>query len=339
MAVTLEVFALHELVTQRGERSSVNRIGAAALASLPPEAQSRLRGYLDDVRLRPELEGKAVPAWWTGPGPPKVLADAMTCPLDSFDDVTFAAAQRLAQLAKGNAVGGLVVFLRGQDDGEPVLGCVKLELKTIEDVALDRGRPAGQALRAVDVADVLPRPRSLQKAALIPPPVQGADLWVVEDQLESTAAYWLGFLGAEGHPGEKPRLRLAAAALERTLVEDFSVRDPRPAIDAAYAALVHAPSERVLPSDFIAAAAAVEDLDEDELVDRVGRADARIADEHFVLTQRAARKTGTRVDLGDGVEIRGPRGDVRERVSRPYEKDGDRYVEVRLTDGPTFRDT
>jgi hypothetical protein len=329
MSVLPEVIALHRLVV--GSETTVQQIGATDPAAMDDRAQERLSEYHANVLDRQELDGRAVRAWWDGQGAPTVLNRLLTCAVEDFGTQTGDAMQRLAQEAKGNAKSGLVVFTRLRDAGKASLSCFKLELEKLEEVQFHVGKPAKEALKAVDVGNLLPRAKQLQKAAIYPG-IEPIEVWVVDDQLASPADYWMRFLGARAQPGEKQRLRQVIEATRRTLVDDLQVDDPERAIARAVA-LVRKRDEVVLPSDFVREAAKAANASAQAAVDRTAVRDPTVMDPQFSVTPLAARQTRTTYDLGGDVKVTGPRGIVEDRVTEVTEN-GRRYMKIVVDDGP-----
>jgi hypothetical protein len=323
-----EIVALHNLVV--GESTTFQVIGATDPSVMHPRAQERLSEYHDNVVDRQEFNGDAVRAWWDGRGAPPVMDQLLRCPVGDFPARTEDAMRRLVEGTRGNAKPGLVAFTRFRDNGTPRLACFKLELAKLEEVQWQAGQPAASALVPIDVADLLPHAKQLQKAAVYPGPGT-AEVWVVDDQLTSPADYWMRFLGARANPGEKQRLQQVITATRRTLVE-LEVADPEPAIARAVA-LVREREEAVLPADFAQHAAQAAGVSAQTVIERTTSRDPVVMDRGFSVTPLAARQTRTTYDLGDGIKLTGPRGVIEDRVEHVPE-DGRQYLKILITDGP-----
>jgi|GEM_PF-7051099 hypothetical protein len=326
-----EIVALHRLVV--GQNTTVDRIGATEPSAIDARARERLLDYHTNVLDRQEFDGSAVRAWWRNQGPGQALDDLLTCPATEFGDRTFHAMQQLAQEAKGNAKSGLVVFTRVRDGARASLACFKLELESLEEVGFrwQAGQPAEKALVPIDVADLLPHAKQLQKAAIYPGPGT-IEVWVVDDQLATPADYWMRFLGARANPGEKRRLAEVIALTEHTLTKDFGIADPAPVIAQAVA-MARERDQAVRPADFAREAAEAAGLASQMFIERASDREPATMDPQFSVTPLAARQTRTTYDLGGGVKLTGPRGVVEARVEVVPEN-GARYLKVRIADGP-----
>lgn len=325
-----EIIALHNLVV--AGNTAVQAIGAARPSAMVDRARERLLEYHTNVLDRQEFDGGAVRAWWDGHGPPGALDALLTCPVGEFAARTEQAMRRLAQEAKGNAKSGLVAFTRVRDNGTPSLACFKLDLAKLEEVQFQwhAGQTVENALVEIDLDELLPHPKQLQKAAIYPGP-KAVQVWVVDDQLATPADYWMRFLGARAIPGEKQRLRQVIAAIEPTL-KGMHVANPKPAIARAVA-VARQRDEAMLPEDFAREAAEAADVSPEAVVDKTSDQSPQVMEPDFSVTPLAARQTRTTYDLGGGVKLTGGRGVVEERVEEVSEN-GERYLRVLITDGP-----
>lgn len=190
-----EVYALHRLVVGKGGDVSVEEIGAAAATDLPARNREIFEAFLENMIQRDEALGKAQSAWWIDKMPDELRA-LSDCSIADFDARSRDAMARLLTSTPGSAAGGLVVFVREPEDEQNQLLCLKLALS---DVSLERFTGAlspASAITVEDIRGVLPKAKDLRKAALLPHPTGGADLKVVDEQVQDAADYWLRFLGA-----------------------------------------------------------------------------------------------------------------------------------------------
>jgi hypothetical protein len=328
---SLDLIALHGL---RAASSSVDRIGGVDAASLPEAVHERLLKYVTNVEERSALSGRATPGWWRNGTAPTDLGSMLTCGSRRFERLSEQAMDRLAGTTPPNAKDGLVVFLRTTDNGVTALTCCKLEVLTYSDIRWNRSSgTAATALTPIEIDDLLPQANKLQKAARLPG-LGGADLWIVDEQIVSTADYWLAFFEATRLPGENQRLRVVAQQTDRILRDDFSIPDAEAQVTHAIAVTAHSPSA-TLPIDFARSAAVAAGLDPDPVIARLKRSlPDELGDPRYTITPRAAGDARTTWDLGDGVKLTGPRAVLEGRVAVVEEDDGT-YLKVRATRSPT----
>ena len=329
MPRALEAFALHHLAD---EHPRVREIGAADPSQLDEPVRRRLDAYLSRVLdERNELDARAAPAWWRD-GPPAIFERLQTCALEDFGAEAAVAAERLAD--DGSARGGLLLFVRGFDDGEDFVACMKVELAPLEDVRWDPdGADPATALASIVVPHVLPRARGLQKAVVIPGP-DDAPLWVVDDQTPGRAMYWMRFLGAQARPNPKERLRRVADVASEVLRKDFAHGDDEP-IARALAAAAASPGA-VRPDRFLETVAREAGVEPADVVRRAADRDPAVVTDRYEISPAAARQARTTYDLGDDVKLVGPRRLLEQRA-RKRVVDGRTYLQVLVTIEPRVR--
>jgi hypothetical protein len=337
MTFTLQAVATHELAFDRGTKQ-LRRIGALGLDGIDARVREALVGYLAGLEERSETDGRAAAAWWSA-GAPDEIAALRDCSLAEFEAVTGRAMQRLFDATPGSASEGLLLFIRAlRDGGDPVLGCLKLTLEELHRMRFSGAGDPARAIQPADLENVLPEPKQVLKAAMVPNPSGASDLRVVDDQLRDTANYWLRFLGAAPRPAEVDMTRMTAVAVEAALAEEPGI-DPEQAARLVAKRLHEVGEGAVLvaPRDFVNAVATDASVDRQALWSSALARDAWLEDPHFALTPVAARRLRSTFDLGDGVRLSGPTHVLEPRVRRSRDVSGGWVLSIAVPEWPVPR--
>jgi hypothetical protein len=223
----LESIAVHRLIA--GSPATAEYIGAAEPNALEPLAMGRVQSYVDGMAHREEGQGRSQAAWWVNACPVHI-AELLTCDVKDFDTATRAALDVLVFAARGKQVqSGLILFVRSRDGKKRSLLCLKMQLEKEQLALFQEAETADRAIHVEDIANKIPVASDLKKGALIPHPRGGADLRVLDEQLEEPAEYWLEFLGARARRREPDTMKLtvvttAAALREQGVTEPLAAK-------------------------------------------------------------------------------------------------------------------
>lgn len=220
----LEIFAVHRLIA--GSPATGQYIGAARPDALEPPARARVEAYVTSMVERDEGQGRAQAAWWLETRP-EHLTRMLTSHVKEFNAATCASLDALVLAAKGKrAQSGVMLFVRSRDGNERSLVCLKMALEDAQLALFEEGAAsADRAIHVEDIANKLPEATNLKKGALIPNPWAGADLRVLDEQLEDPADYWLEWLGARARPKEPDTMKLIVTTTAAVL-RDRAVTEP-----------------------------------------------------------------------------------------------------------------
>ena len=333
-AMTFELIALHRLTVARGNDATVQPIGAADVSQLSLDAVDLLEAYVADLVARDEALGSRATSGWFDPDePPEITALREARDLAAFEDASLEAMGRLATLARGNASSGVVLFLSG---GDGRLACFKLDPETLTRARIDpRAQRAAAAIGTAQLEDVLPEPRDVKKGALLPSP-SGADARVVDHARPGDpAGYWVQFLGVAAIRATAVATSLmteAEAALRR---ENVPAHRARALLTDRMEATAKG-GEAVAPERFVRDLARDAGVDDAAAWEHVRGANHELAGPHAAVAPLVAKRLRRVVDLGGGVVLSGPAGEVDRRVEEGEDESGP-FLKVRATAQPAYR--
>jgi hypothetical protein len=307
MQFTLELLAAHKLNV--AEAVTVAPIGTAYHAQLTQQALERIDRYVQDMDERDEGTGKASALWWQMSEPIE-LQTLRTCPSSEFDVASFALMQRLQAVTPGTATSGVMIFVRGtRDDGGVTLAAFKMALKAVEYTMFDPNASAAEAITVRQLENVLPEPKDLAKAALVPHPAAVGDLRVVDVNTPiEPAGYWLKFLGAEPTPSQPQVKKLVYEAGQRSL-EQAGVAAGH--AQDAIAQELQAAQAPLRPRSFLEAVAQRAGASPTAVWSAVVESQPLLAAPHASISQDVAKATKVSLDFGNGLVLSGPATEMR----------------------------
>jgi hypothetical protein len=321
-------------VPEQGELF-VDHVGAAAASELAADAVNGLRDYVADLDGRDEIVGRARPAWWEN-GKPAVFGELETCSIETFDDVSRVAMERLRASARRPATSGVVLFLRGQRaSGQRFVALLKMSPGPVSHTQFNPRTSASRAIKVTNLQNVLPEPGELRKAAVLPSPA-GPPLRVVDLQGRDPAGYWLRFLGAADRPRQKEIAEmLVEAAVGALRSEGVEHREARVLV-ATKLETAAAGEEPVAPRAFLDDVAAQAGKDAPQLWKHAIEQAPELESDHIDVAPVIVRKLTTEIDAGGGITIRGPAAQLDRRVEIGQDDEG-WFVRVRATRKPEPR--
>ena len=331
---TIDYIAAHRLeVPQKGD-ISVAHVGAAEASACHRDAVTELSSYVDYLDRIDDAVGRAQPAWWSDGGMPAELSDLGSCTsVDDFDTATRKAMARLLTGTPRTASSGILLFLRGErDGGQDFVALLKMSPSTVDHAMFNPKAPPSDAITVAHLENVLPKPRDLRKAAVLPNPA-GPPLRVVDLQVKELASYWLNFLGAATGPRPKEVAKALAETTVSALVDQgVASADARQAVATGIEEAGEA-EEAVAPQRFVEDVARRAKAEPERAWLRAVELDSELTDKHVELPSAVVKGLTTTIDLGGGVAISGPASQVDPRATIAMD-DGGWYVEVRATQEP-----
>jgi hypothetical protein len=313
-------------------------VGAVRRAALNVDAVSRIETYVADLDAREEALGKAVSAWWEN-DQPTVLRTLETCALEAFEAAALDGMGRLQAATPGTAASGVIVFVRGhRDDGANALALFKMAPHAVTHAQFHPDAQPAAAITVEELADVLPEPNELAKAAIMPHPLGEAPLRVVDVTTGGEpAGYWLKFLGAQ-QPPKQPKLGrmlvdASQAALESAGMSPDSVR----AAVAERLEAVAAAGEPVAPRAFVEALAQEAHQAPDEIWEQAQAREKDLATPHALISPVTTQRLKTTIDLGEDIVLSGPATVMRPPRVQTVQDDDGWYVKVRSSARPRPR--
>jgi hypothetical protein len=336
MNFSLDVLAIHRL--EVGQAARAVPIGTAQRHELAPEAIDRIERYVADLDAREEALGKAVPAWWTGTQPGE-LQRIEACPVGAFDQASVAVMSRLEAVAPATAASGVMIFARGtRQGGGSALAIFKMALRPVSHTQFNPGAQAAAAITVAQLANVLPEPKDLAKAAIAPHPRGEAPLRVVDVRTgEEPADYWLRFLGAQ-QPPKQPQLGRLLVDTSRMVLENAGV--PHAQAQSIVARELETRLEAgqpLQPRAFMEQLALQANKPPATIWNDAQTQQAALARPHAQISTAAAARLKTSIDLGDEILLTGPASLMRPpRVEIDQDERG-WFVKVRTTAQPRPR--
>lgn len=333
MAFSLEALAIHRL--EVAGSVSVAPIGSVRRGALNGRALTRLEGYVSDLDAREEVLGKAVSAWWESTQPSELGALA-TASGEQFERASLDAMSRLRDVTPTTAASGVIVFLRGtQDDGQRALAMFKMATRAVTHAQFHPGARPADAITVEELANVLPEPNELAKAAITPHPDGEADLRVVDVVTRGEpAGYWLKFLGAQQPPKQPVLGRMLVSASEAVLeAAGIDPDEARAAVAERLQAAVVA-DQPVVPQEFVEQLAVETKLPPGDVWQQAQQQQTDLATPHARISPLATERLRTTIDLGEDIHLAGPATLMRPpRVETGRDEDG-WYVKVRTDARP-----
>lgn len=331
---TIRYIAAHRLeVPQEGD-ISVAFVGAAEASTFHRDAVTELSSYVDYLDRIDDAVGRAQPAWWNDGGMPAELSDLGSCTsVADFDTATRGAMARLQAGTPRTASSGILLFLRGErDGGQDFVALLKMSPTTVDHAMFNPEAPPSDAITVAHLENVLPKPRDLRKAAVLPNPT-GPPLRVVDLQVRELASYWLNFLGAATGPRPKEVAKaLAETAVSALVDQEVAPADAREAV-AAGIEEAGAAEDPVVPQQFVEDVARRARAEPERAWSQAVELDPELTDEHLELPPTVVKDLTTTIDLGGGVTISGPASQVDPRATIAMDDVG-WYVKVRATQEP-----
>lgn len=318
-----EVYALHRLVVVEGGDVSVEEIGAAVASELPQRNRDVFQAFLENMVERDESLGKAQSAWWND-GMPVELNAVINCEVEDFDVRSRKAMARLLTSTPGSAVGGLVVFVRVDEDDKKGLLCLKLALSKVSLERFTGALSPTSAISVEDIQDVLPKAKDLRKAALFPHPEGAADLKVVDEQAKDAADYWLRFLGARVGVKEPDVGRLVALTALPVLDEQGVVDAPK--ILGRELRRVAAASKPESVRTFVKHLAEEGGSDPSEAWQKVTEREPKLRDSGVRVSPAAAQRVTTEIVMDAGIRVSGLSTALEGRYEIIDNPDGDGWI-------------
>ncbi len=327
----LEVVTLHRLLVENG-KASAEFVGSVSEPSPDSALASRIGGYGENLADRNEAAGRAQSAWWVE-SQPEHVGRLLTCSRDEFTEASASAVKELVKATKPTSKSGLVVMTRtsaASGDSPAVVIVLKLVLGKEELTRFEEHVAAEQAITDETITNVLPRPKDLQKGALIPHPTGAADARVVDEQLQEPAGYWLDFLGLSARPKDPALAKLTAAAAREVLEERIGSQAGT-VIAQQLSSLADQP-QPVGADTFLEGVAEAGGVPSEAYVTAVLEREPTLADPRAELNPKAMGRVELVITLEGGVKVRGPASSLAGRYQIREPEQGDVWV-VELTSG------
>lgn len=332
----IDYIAAHRLDVPREGDIVVAHVGAAEADDFHHDAVAELSGYVDYLDRIDDAVGRAQPAWWDNEMPAELEQLESCSSVADFDAATRGAMARLRTSTPRTASSGVVLFLRGErDGGQDFVALLKMSPAVVDHALFNPEALPSDAITVAHLENVLPKPRDLRKAAVLPNPT-GPPLRVIDFQVRELASYWLSFLGAAVGPRPKEVAKaLAETAVSALVDQDVKPVDARQAV-AAGIEEAGAAEGPVAPRQFVEEIARRASTEPKRAWSHVVELDSELMDEHIVVPPAVVRDLTTSIDLGGDITITGPASQVDPRVTIAMDEDG-WYVQVRATQKPEPR--
>jgi hypothetical protein len=330
--MAIDLIALHRLTVRSGQAARTDAVGALNASSLPTDTVDQLDAYVRNVEERDETAGRASAGWYDPAQPAELKALLAATNASQFGTASGQAMMRLAATVRGNASDGVVLFLRIVGSPNRV-ACFKLDPERVTRTQVVPGaRGLSTALAVQHLANTLPEPRDLKKGALFPSP-SGADVRVIDLTTAEVAGYWVRFLGVVSVQASATAKALFDATVTALQGDGVAVPAARRAVSEEWGGAGRAGVPA--PEVFVRAAASRTRADPARTWSAVRQAAPDLAGAHATITAPVARRLTQTVDLGGGVKISGPAGEVDLRVEEGQDAAG-WFVKVRATGRPQY---